>query len=249
MQISVKTPPELSLPLLEKCAAYGEDSPSHFLQDCVWQCIQWMDTPHRSFHPLGMVEKYYRALGREDELRDRPKKKQDEIVRQITDEDKAKRAKEAATRLAEFRKRVKKEPIPKHLHLKISQGMGELPQRIKAKAAWLRMAPNALVMACLRDCLDAMSDPKKALVPPSIVVNFWAASHAQLRPAPSGATEAMVLETYEEILRKRSGPILDTIVRLALSEQWDASLEQILRDADVITNDRVMKSKLGPLRR
>jgi hypothetical protein len=59
----------------------------------------------------------------------------------------------------------------------------------------------------------------------------------------------MVLETYEEILRKRSGPIIDTIVRLALSEKWDASLEQILRDADVITKNREMKSRLGPLRR
>jgi hypothetical protein len=59
----------------------------------------------------------------------------------------------------------------------------------------------------------------------------------------------MVLETYEAILRKRGGPILDTIVRLALSEQWDTSLEQILRDADVITKDREMKSRLRPLRR
>jgi hypothetical protein len=176
-----------------------------------------------------------------------PKKKQDKIVQRITDQDKRKRAKEAAARLAEFRKQIKKKPVPKHLHLKISQGMGELPQRIKAKAEWLRMAPNALVMACLRDCLDAMDDPKKALAPPPIVVNFWAVSHAKRRPAPAGGAEAMVLETYEEILRKRSGPILDTIVRLALSEQWDASLEQILSDADVITNDeRITVVELGP---
>ena len=57
----------------------------------------------------------------------------------------------------------------------------------------------------------------------------------------------MVPETYEAILRKRGGPILDSIVRLAGSEQWDASLEQILRDADVITKDREMKrlARLG----
>jgi hypothetical protein len=249
MQISVKTPPELSLPLLEKCAAYGTDSPSHFLQDCVWQCVQWMDTPHRPFHPLPMVEKYYRAMGREDELLSSPKKKQDEIVQRLTDEDKRRRAKEAAQRLADFHALIKKQPVPKHLHLKISQGMGELPQRVKAKAKWLHVAANALIVACLRDCLDAMDDPKKALVPPPVVVEFWTASHAKLRPKPKGVDEAMVLETYEAILRKRGGPILDTIVRLALSEQWDTSLEQILRDADVITKDREMKSRLRPLRR
>jgi hypothetical protein len=43
------------------------------------------------------------------------------------------------------------------------------------------------------------------------------------------------------MLRERSGPILDTIVRLALSEQWDVSLEQILRDADVISKNRELK--------
>jgi hypothetical protein len=123
-----------------------------------------------------------------------------------------------------------------------------LPQRVKAKAKWLRLTPNALVVACLRDCLEAMDDPKKALVPPPIVVEFWTVSHAKLRPEPDGVIQAMILETYEAILRKRSGPILDTIIRLALSEKWDASLEQILRDADVITKDREMKSRLGPIR-
>ncbi len=59
----------------------------------------------------------------------------------------------------------------------------------------------------------------------------------------------MVLETFGGILRQRSGPILDTIIRLALAEKWDATLEQILRDADVITKDREMKSRIGPLRR
>ena len=128
--------------------------------------------------------------------------------------------------------------------------MGELPQRIKAKAKWLHVAANALIVACLRDCLDAMDDPKKALVsPPPVVVEFWTVSHAKRRPKPKSVDEAMVLETYEEILRKRSGPIIDTIVRLALSEKWDASLEQILRDADVVTENREMKSRLGHLRR
>jgi hypothetical protein len=47
---------------------------------------------------------------------------------------------------------------------------------------------------------------------------------------------------------RRSGPILDTIVRLALAEQWDVTLEQILRDADVISEDRQMKSRVGPLK-
>lgn len=106
---------------------------------------------------------------------------------------------------------------------------------------------NALVTACVRDCLAAMDDPRKALIPPPIAVEFWAVSHAKLRPKPKGAAGAMALETYEEILRRRSGPILDTIVRLALAEQWDATLEQILREADVISEDRRMKSRIGPL--
>ncbi len=241
MQISVKTPPELTLPFLEKCAVYGTDSPSHFLQDCVLNCVGWMDIPHGPFHPLSMVQKYYAALGRENELLPGPEKKQDAMIQRFTDEHRAKRAKEAAKRLSEFHALIKKQPIPKHLHLKISQGMFDLPQRVKARAKWLRVAPNALVMACLRDCLEAMDDPKKALVPPPIVVDFWAVSHAKQRPKAAGAIEAMVLKSYEEMLRERSGPILDTIVRLALSEQWDVSLEQILRDADVISKNRELK--------
>ena len=249
MQISVKTPPELSLPLLEKCAACGEDSPSHFMQDCVWQCVRYMESPHMPFHPLGMVEKYYRALGREDELLSSPAKKKDQFLDRLADEDRKKRARESAHRLAEFHARAKTRPKPKHLHLKLSQGMGELPQRVKAKASWLRMAPNSLIVACLRDCLEAMDDPSKALVPPPIVVEFWTISHAKSRPKAKGAVEAMMLETFGEILRQRSGPILDTVIRLALAEKWDATLEQILRDADVVTENREMKSRLGPLRR
>jgi hypothetical protein len=124
MQISVKTPPELSLPLLEKCAAIGEDSPSHFMQDCVWQCVRYMESPHLPFHPLGMVEKYYRALGREDELLTGPTKKKDEFLDRLADQDRKKRARESAHRLAEFHRLTKTRP--KHLHLKLSQGMGEL---------------------------------------------------------------------------------------------------------------------------
>jgi hypothetical protein len=45
----------------------------------------------------------------------------------------------------------------------------------------------------------------------------------------------------ELIVRQRSGPILDTIVRLTLAEKWDASLEQILRDADVLSDQREFK--------
>ncbi len=182
MQISVKTPPELSLPLLEKCAASGEDSPSHFMQDCVWQCVRYMESPHLPFHPLGMVEKYYRALGREDELLTGPTKKKDELLDRLADEDRKKRARESAHRLAEFY-RLTKTP-PKHLHLKLSQGMGELPQRVKAKANWLRMTPNSLIVACLRDCLEAMDDPSKALVPPPIVVEFW--THLPRKVSPQG---------------------------------------------------------------
>jgi hypothetical protein len=200
-----------------------------------------MDIPHGPFHPLSMVQKYYAALGRENELLPGPEKKQDAMIQRFTDEHRAKRAKEAAKRLSEFHALIKQKPPPKHLHLKISQGMFDLPQRIKARAKWLRVAPNALVMACLRDCLEAMDDPRKALVPPPIVVDFWAVSHAKQRPKAAGAIEAMVLKSYEEMLRERSGPILDTIVRLALSEQWDVSLEQILRDADVISKNRELK--------
>ena len=199
------------------------------------------------FHPLGMVEKYYRALGREDELLTGPTKKKDEFLDRLADEDRKKRARESAHRLAEFHRLTKTRP--KHLHLKLSQGMGELPQRVKAKASWLRMAPNSLIVACLRDCLEAMDDPSKALVPPPIVVEFWTISHAKSRPKAKGAVEAMMLETFGEILRQRSGPILDTVIRLALAEKWDATLEQILRDADVVTENREMKSRLGPLRR
>jgi hypothetical protein len=51
----------------------------------------------------------------------------------------------------------------------------------------------------------------------------------------------MWFEGLTGILRRREGPIFDTIVRLVLAEKWEATLEQILREADVISKDRVMK--------
>jgi hypothetical protein len=51
----------------------------------------------------------------------------------------------------------------------------------------------------------------------------------------------MVMENIDGTLRQRGGPILDTIVRLTLAEQWDVTLEQILRDADLMTEKREFK--------
>jgi hypothetical protein len=241
MQLSIKTPPEMTLPILEKCAVLAERVPSSFAMTCAWQCLKWMGLPHARFYPLEMVIKYYHASGRELEILPRSKEEDDSLIRQLTDQNRAKRAKEAAKRRTEFRAQVKRQPPSKHLHLKISEGIDELPKRIKEKATWLRISPNALVVACLRDCLEAMDDPKKALVPPPIVVDFWAVSHTQSRRKSTSAIDSMVMKSLEGVMRERSVPILDTIVRLALSEQWDASLEQILRDADVITEKREYK--------
>jgi hypothetical protein len=234
MQLSIKTPPELTLPVLEKCAVLAERIPSHFVADCVWQCLKAMDLPHLPFHSLDKVSKYYYASGREHEILPRSSKKPDPLIQRLTDQDRAKRAKEAARRLTEFRAELKKQPPSKHLHLKISQGMDDLPQRIKEKATWLRLSPNALVMACLRDCLAAMDDAGKAIVPPPIVVDFWTVSHAKLRPKAANVSERMMMDSYEKILRERNVPILDTVIRFALAEKWDTSLEQILRDAGVL---------------
>lgn len=238
MQLSIKTPPELTLPVLEKCAALGSTSPSHFAGDCAFQCIKWMGMPHASFSPLPLVQKYYHVTGREDEIRPSPAPKQDALMERMTAENKSKRAKEAAKRLASFRAQTKANPLSKHLHLKISPGMSDLTDRIKAKAAWLRISPNALVVACLRDCLEAMNDPKKALAPPPCVVDFWTVSHAKRRKKAADVFDAMRMNSYEEMLRERGGPILDTIVRLTVSEQWDATLKQILEDADVFPASR-----------
>jgi hypothetical protein len=241
MQLSIKTPPELTRPVLEKCAVLSERVPSHFVTDCVWQCLKAMDLPQRPFHPLALISSYYHAVGRENEILPNSAKKADPLIEGLTEEDRAKRFAEAAKRLTKFRARVKRHPPSKHLHLKISQGMNDLPKRIKEKATWLRMSPNALVMACLRDCLAAMDVAKKALIPPPIVVDFWTISHAQLRPKAANAVERMMMDSYEKMLRERGGPILDTVIRLALAEKWDAPLEQVLRDAGVLPKERSSK--------
>ena len=243
MQLSIKTPPELTLPILKKCAEMGERFPSSFATTCVWQCLKLMNLPHHRDEPLDIVERYYRAVGRENEIWPQTGKKRemDTLLQGLAEKDRAKRAKESRQRLAEFQAQLKKQPPSKHLHLKISEGIDELPKRIKEKAAWLRISPNALVTACLRDCLQAMDDSNKALVSPHIVVDFWAVSHAKSRRRATGAIEAMVMKNIDGTLRQRGGPILDTIVRLTLAEQWDVTLEQILRDADVMTEKREFK--------
>jgi hypothetical protein len=243
MQLSIKTPPELTLPILKKCAEMGERFPSSFASTCVWQCLKLMNLPRHRDEPMDIVERYYRAVGRENEIWPQPEKKNemDALLRELAEKDRAKRAKESRKRLAEFQDQVKKQPPSKHLHLKISEGIDELPKRIKEKAAWLRISPNALVTACLRDCLEAMDDSKKANVPPHIVVDFWTVSNAKSRRRASGAIEAMVMKNIDGTLRLRGGPILDTIVQLTLAEQWDVTLEQILRDADVMTEKREFK--------
>ncbi len=68
MQISIKTPPELTLPILEKCAELAERQLSSLAGECAWQCLKAMDAPHHRFHTLEIVEKYYHASGRENEI-------------------------------------------------------------------------------------------------------------------------------------------------------------------------------------
>ena len=90
--------------------------------------------------------------------------------------------------------------------------------------------------------MEAMDDPMKAFAPPPIVVEFWSVSQAKLRPDPAtNALEGMIQESYAEALRERSGPILDTIIRLALCEQWDVTLRQILDDAHATFSDQMLK--------
>ncbi len=241
MQLSIKTPPDLTLPILKKCAVLAEPYPSNFTMACTSQCLKAMDTPHDRFRILEIVEKFYRASGRENEMLPHSEKAHDSLIQEIAEKDRAKRAKEAARRLAEFHARLKKQPPAKHLHLKISEGIDNLPQRIREKALWLRISPNALVTACLRDCLTAMDDPRKASLPSPIVIDFWAISHTKSGRKTAGAVDAMVMKTIGGTLRQRSGPILDTIVRLTLAGQWDVTLEQILREADVMTEKREFK--------
>jgi hypothetical protein len=243
MQLSIKTPPELTLPILTKCAEMAERHPSYFAMECAWQCLKIMDLPHRADERLDIVERYYLAVGRENEIWPSPKKTEPitPLLIELAKKDRAKRAKESGQRLKEFQAQLKKEPPTKHLHLKISEGIDNLPKRIKDKATWLRISPNALVTACLRNCVEAMDDPKKALVPPPIVVDFWAVSRVKSRRKPSDALDNMFMKSLEVMLKKRGGPILDTIVRLTVSEQWDVTLEQILREADVMTEKREFK--------
>jgi len=144
MQLSIKTPHELTLPLLEKCAVLAERAPSHVTGILVWQCLKWMDMPHRPFQPLELVRHYYGVSGREMELLSREDKAQDILMERLIVQNREKRAAEAASRLADFKDSLKREPPPKHLHIKISQGTDDLPQRIKAKAAWLRITLTRL---------------------------------------------------------------------------------------------------------
>lgn len=241
MQLSVKTPPDLTVPMLEKCAVMEARFPSSFAMNCVWQCLKAMEHPHPPFRPIEMVSDYYRDVGRDAEIRPPSSHAPNGILQQLAEKDRAERAKKAVRLLAEFRTQIKKEPPPKHLHLKISEGIDDLPQRIKEKAIWLRMSPNALVTACLRDCIAAMDDPKKAVVPFPIMVDFWAISHAKTGHKPTDAIDAMVMKNIGGTLRQRSVPILDTIIRLTLGEMWDVTLEQILREADAINDKREFK--------
>ncbi len=243
MQMSVKTPPDMTFLILVKCAEMAERFPSSFVSDCVWQCLRLMNLPERANEPLEIVQRYYGAVGRENEILPASKRTKavTDILQGLEAKSRAERAKEAAKRSKEFHARLKREPLPKHLHLKISEGDDDLPKRIKEKAAWLRVSPNALVVSCVRDCLLAMDDPKKAVVPSPTVVDYWTISHTKPRqPSPSGI-DMWVLRSLEGVVRRRSGPVLDTIVRLTVAEQWDATLEQILREADVITDKREFK--------
>jgi len=240
MQLSIKTPPELTLPILEKCAVLAEEVPSRLVTDLVWQCVKWMDMPHARFHPLKRVLQYYGACGSEDKLLAH-KSKRDKQIERLMENDRVRRQVEATERLKKFRVSLKKRPAPKHLHLKISQGMNDLPQRIKAKADWLRISPNALVVACVQEGIEAMNDPMKAMLPPPIVAEYWSVSHAKAGREVGGSLDVMLLETIEGMLRKRSGPIVDTIIRHTLAEEWNVTLRDILREADALSDEWMPK--------
>jgi hypothetical protein len=243
MQMSIKTPPSMTYLILAKCAEMAERFPSSFVSECVWQCLRLMDLPERANERVSTVLRYYAAVGRENEILPPSKSTNslDPLLQELDAKSRAKRAKEAAERLKAFHAKLKTEPLGKHLNLKISEGDDDLPKRIKEKAVWLRVKPNALVVSCVRDCLLAMGDPKKALVPPPTVVDYWTISHTKPRqPSPSGV-DMWILRSLEGVVRRRGGPVLDTIVRLTVAEQWEATLEQILREADVITDKREFK--------
>ena len=85
-----------------------------------------------------------------------------------------------------------------------------------------------------------MDDPQKALRPPPIVVDYWTASKAHLEPKAKDVIEKMVWGSQERMIRDRSGPILDTLIRFALKEEWETPLKQILSDAGVFPEEREM---------
>lgn len=238
MQLSIKPPPELTVPILEKCAVIGEAFHSVFAHNCVAYCLDWMEIPrdeYRSF-TSSIIGKYYYALGREDELLPSIKEeKEPSLAQRLAKQYQEERAKGANERLQKLRSQFEKQPPPKHLHLKISKGLGDMPTLIKEKCAWLRLTPNAFVVACLRDCLAAMDDVQKALIAPPIAVDFWTLSHVREQRKAKDGMEAFVMHSIRSMLLNRSGPILDTIVRHAINEQWDTSLKKILIEADALT--------------
>jgi hypothetical protein len=236
MQLSIKTPPDLTVRLLEKCSVLGERFPSSFAMTCAWQCLREMNSSRPEFRPLEIVDRYYYAAGREIEIHfDR--QEHDEFLREMAEKSQARRTEKTARRLEEFHAELERQPPPRHLHLKISQGIDNLPARIKEKALWLRISPNALVISCLRYCLDAMDDPETALGPPGIVQRFWVVSHTKSRRKAKDAIDGMMMRKVDEMLRQRTGPIIDTVVRFSLCEEWDTPLWQILRDADVLSDE------------
>ncbi len=122
--------------------------------------------------------------------------------------------------------------------MRLRPGQAAAPASPAAPVAGSRSAGREIADPCLL----AMDDPKKAVAPPPTVVDYWTISHTKPRqPSPSGI-DGWVLRSLEGVVRRRSGPVLDTIVRLTVAEQWDATLEQILREADVITEKREFKS-------
>lgn len=241
MQLSIKTPPDLTVRVLEKCTVLGERFPSSFAMACAWQCLREMNPSHRGFRPLEIVDRYYYAAGREIEIHFDRQEKQDDFLREMAERSQAQRVQKTAKRLEEFHAELERKPPPKHLHLKISKGIDDLPKNIKEKALWLRISPNALVISCLRYCLDAMDEPHIALDPPAIVQKFWVVAHAKSRGKPKDAIDGMMMRKVDDMLRQRSGPIMDTVVRLALCEEWNAPLWQILRDADVLSDEWIPK--------
>ena len=220
----------------------GDLLPSSFVNACTFQCMHAMQSPHAPVQPLHIVSNYYFAVGRESDLSPQHRQTDPDIVAQLISNDRAKRAAEAESRLQTLRASFEQQPPGKHLHLKISEGGSQLPQRVHECAKWLHLSPNMVVTECVRDCISAMEDPALAVVPLPIVIRYWTETNAKLRAQPSNATEAMILHSLEKMLRGRSGPVMDTIVRLALAQDWNKTLEQILREADAIPlNDETVK--------